>query len=58
MRKINQKTVYKTLAVPSTSIAIGFDQILQADVGQVESDAELAFQYGAGESDFGTWAKN
>jgi hypothetical protein len=46
------------LGHPSKSIVTGFDQILEADVGQVELYAELAFQYGAGESDFGTGAKN
>ena len=37
---------------------IGFDEILEPDVGQVELDAKLALEFGAGESDFGTGAKN
>ena len=37
---------------------VGSDQILEANVGQVESYADLALQLGAGESDFGTGAKN
>jgi hypothetical protein len=39
-------------------LPVGFDEILEADVGQVELDADLALEFGAGESDFGTWAKN
>jgi len=35
-----------------------FDEILEADVGQVKLDAELPLEFGAGESDFGTGAKN
>ena len=34
------------------------DELLEADVGQVELDAKLTFEFGAGESDFGTGAKN
>ena len=36
----------------------GIDEILEADVAQVELDAKLALEFGAGESDFGTWTKN
>jgi hypothetical protein len=39
-------------------LPVGFDEILEADVGQVELDADLAFEFGASESDFGTWAKD
>ena len=38
-------------------LPVGFDEILEADVGQVELDAKLALEFGAGESDFGTGAK-
>ena len=31
---------------------------LTADIEQIKLDADLALEFGAGESDFGTWAKN
>ena len=37
---------------------MGFHEILEADVGQVELDAKLAFELGACKSNFGTGAKN
>ena len=37
---------------------IEFDEILQADVREVELDAKLVFEFGTGKSDFGTGTKN
>ena len=37
---------------------VGFDEILEADTGKVELDADPPLEFGSGESDFGTWTKN
>jgi len=39
-------------------LPVGFDEILEADTEKVELDADPALEFGAGESDFGTWTKN
>jgi hypothetical protein len=39
-------------------LPVGFDEILEADLGHVELDADLALEFGPSQSDFGTWANN